>query len=189
MDKALLKMPTIETKRLILRPVSISDAIDMFEYASDKEVTRFLTWKTHEKITDTYYAIENIFDKRIDNNYPEAYALILKTENKMIGMCDFVYFNENNRCGEIGYVLNRKYWGNGYMVEACQEVIKIGFDRFNLIRIQITHDINNYQSQRVIEKLGFTYEGIKRKGLVKWDGTACTLKKYAIIDSDYKNKE
>jgi len=189
MDKKLLKMPTIETNRLILRPVNINDAKDMFEYASDKEVTKHLMWKPHVNLEETRDTIKNIFYKRIEKKVPEAYAIVLRNEEKMIGMCDFVSLNEKHKVAEIGYVLNRNYWGNGYMVEACKELIKQGFERFNLIRIQIAHDINNYQSQRVIEKLGFTYEGIKRKGLIKWDGTICTLKKYSIIDEEYYYKK
>lgn len=185
MNKELLKMPIIETERLILRPINISDAEDLFDYASDREVTKYLLWKAHEKIEDSINVIINVFNKRVDRGIPEAHAIVLKSSGKMIGMCDFVYINESHKCGEIGYVLNRKYWGNGYMVEACREVIKLGFERLNLIRIQISHDINNYQSQRVIEKLGFQFEGIKRKAYIKWDGTTSTVKTYSIIDDDY----
>jgi ribosomal-protein-alanine N-acetyltransferase len=96
--------------------------------------------------------------------------------------------NEKSRCAEIGYVLNRHYWGKGLMVEACKELIKLGFERFHLVRIQIAHITDNYQSQRVIEKLGFVYEGIKRKGVIKWDGSIHNIKTYSIIDDDYFQK-
>lgn len=189
MDKELLKMPTIETQRLILRPINISDVNDLYEYASDEEVTKYLTWKTHKSIEDSINVIENVFNKRVERGLPEAHALVLKANGKMIGMCDIVNLNLQHRAGEIGYVLNRNFWGQGLMVEACKEVIKLGFERFKLIRIQISHDINNYQSQRVIEKLGFTYEGIKRKAFIKWDGSITTIKTYSIIDEEYFGKK
>ncbi len=189
MDIKLLKMPIIETKRLLLRPVNINDAADMLEYGTDPIVTKFLSWEPYETLEDVFNSLQNYFFKRIENNLPEAQAIILKAENKMIGLCDYVQLDTKNYCGEIGYLLNRLYWGKGYMVEACQEVIKLGFERFNLKRVQISHDVNNYQSQRVIKKLGFTFEGIKRNGLVKWDGTICTLKTYSIIQKEFINKE
>ncbi len=189
MDIELLKMPIIETKRLVLRPVSDKDAYDMLEYGTNPNVMKFLGWKPYETIDDVYKSLENFFYKRISSNIPESHAIIYKENNKMIGLCDFVDLNERHRCGEIGYVLNEKYWGRGIMVEACQEIIKLGFERFNLIRLQISHDVNNYKSMRVIEKLGFTFEGIKRNGFIKWDGSVSNLKTYSIIEEEYYQKK
>ena len=107
--------------------------------------------------------IKNIFYKRMEIGLPEAHALVLKASGKMIGMCDFVFMNFHQRVGEIGYVLNRKFWGQGLMVEAGKEVIKLAFERFKLIRLQVAHDINNHQSQRVIEKLGFILKALNVK--------------------------
>lgn len=68
----------IETERLIIRPISMFDAKDMFEYAKDPEMTRFLGWDAHEKIEDTLAILKTMVER--EDNYP-TFAIVLK-ENK-----------------------------------------------------------------------------------------------------------
>lgn len=183
-----INIPKLETDRLILRPININDLADMYEYASDDEVTKYLTWPTHKSIETTKRVLKNIISQPL-NNHPETLAIILKDDNKMIGTIDYPVFNNKRKFAEIGFILNRDYWGKGIMFEAGIEVIKLGFDYFNLNRLEITHMIDNNQSKRVIEKLGFTFEGIKRKSLERYDGSIHDVKLYSIIKDEYTKGE
>ncbi|MBR1423003.1 MAG: GNAT family N-acetyltransferase [Ruminococcus sp.] len=145
---------TLETKRLILRPFTIEDAQEMFfGWASDPEVTKYLTWSTHKDIKET----KKILSLWIDEyEKPERlnFAIELKREDKLIGGIDVVgYLGGVYGTPVIGYNLARKYWGNGYMTEACRCVIEYLFSKgYSEIRIDAMTE--NIASIRVIQKCG-----------------------------------
>lgn len=142
---------TLETDRLILRPFEYSDATDMFEkWASDDEVTKYLTWNTHKSIDET----NNIISLWI-NQYekPERinFAIVLKDTLELIGGIDVVGYLDG--IPVIGYVLSRKYWNNGYMSEACKKVVEFLFNKgYNKIRIDAV--VENIASNKIIQKCG-----------------------------------
>lgn len=103
----LIKNKEIECARVILRPVSLEDAPDMFAYASDEETTRFV-FERHQTLIGTEEAVGTFFLA----NPIGKYALELKEEGKMIGTID-IRVDEANKKGEIGYALSRHYWGHG----------------------------------------------------------------------------
>ncbi|WP_342231125.1 GNAT family N-acetyltransferase, partial [Enterococcus faecalis] len=99
----------IETERLILRPVTLADAEDMYEYASDEETVRYVFLK-NQTIAETRQNIAKFFMGEPLGKY----GIEVKETGKMIGTID-LRVNETNNIGELGYVLNRAFWGNGYM--------------------------------------------------------------------------
>ena len=145
---------TLETKRLILRPFKIEDAQEMFSgWASDPEVTKYLAWNTHKDIEET----KKILSLWIDQyEKPERlnFAIELKEEGKLIGGIDVVgYLGGVRGTPVIGYNLARKYWGNGYMTEACRCVTEYLFSKgYSEIRIDAMTE--NIASIRVIQKCG-----------------------------------
>lgn len=144
----------IETERLILRPVTLNDAKDMYDYAHDEETTRFV-FPTHQSVEDTKNSIANYFMSAPLGKY----GIELKENQQFIGTIDLrVQENEDN--AEIGYTLNKNYWGRGFVPEASQALIKLGFEELNLVRIFAYHDAENPKSGRVMEKLGMKKEGI-----------------------------
>ena len=108
----------------------------------------------------------------------------------MIGTIDFHTIDWNHSVGEIGYVLNKNYQGNGIMTEALQMMIKVGFDILNLNRIEIKHDISNEASKRVIEKCDFRFEGVLRKRhFNKKTERYVDVVIYSILRKEYKRGE
>jgi len=185
-----MQMPKVETERLILRPMELDDAQSMYEYASDDDVLQNLTFPKHLSVEQSRNVIQNLFlPKKESVNVPESYAIIEKISGKMIGCCDFTNIDRFHN-SEIGYVLNRKYWGKGYMTEAVTKVIQIGFEHLNLERIVIRHNVDNIRSKRVIVKLGLVFEGIERSSIVNGVGKRCDVAVYSIIKDEYlKRKE
>lgn len=139
----------IETLRLLLRPVKLEDANDMFEYASDEKTTRFV-FDTHKSIAETRELIAQIFLAKPLGNY----AIVLKESGKMIGTIDFHHLDEQTGSAEIGYVLNKAYWNCGYMTEACRALIEVGFEKIEFNRLVALHDYENPASGGVMEKSG-----------------------------------
>lgn len=142
---------TLETKRLILRPFEYDDKEAMYNnWASDEEVTKYLTWNHHTSILET----EKILDLWI-NQYekPERinFGIVLKETNELIGGIDVVGYLDG--IPVIGYVLSRKYWNKGYMSEACNKVINYLFSLgYDTIRIDAVKE--NIGSNNVIIKCG-----------------------------------
>lgn len=145
----LYKHRQLETSRLILRPVALSDAQDMYEYASDEETTRFV-FDRHQSLAETESLIAQIFLAKPLGSY----AIVLKENNKMIGTIDFHHLDEKTASAEIGYTLNKKYWRHGYMTEACRALLKAGFEALGFNRICARHDLDNPASGRVMQKSG-----------------------------------
>lgn len=172
MDKKTLKLfkniPTLETKRLIMRKISKCDMRDIFEYSSDPCVPKYLFWSPHEDISDTkrYLRVITSFYRRA--KFYE-WALVLKDSGKMIGTCGFVSFDEYNNNAEIGYVINSKYWSLGLATEAARRVVEFGFSELGLSRIEGRYIIENTASRRVLEKCGMSYEGTL-KGAINCKG-------------------
>ena len=177
--KIFRKMPTLYTDRLILRPMRVSDAYDMYEYACRDDVTEYLLWSPHESIflTKDYLAY-------IEKRYKAAefydWAITLADSGKMIGTVGFTKIDAPNSCGEIGYVLNPDYHGMGIATEAARRILDFGFEVLELHRIEAKFMKGNDASLRVMEKLGMAFEGYHTDAmLVK--GKYRTIGYYAII--------
>lgn len=142
----------LETKRLYLRPVTLADAAAMYEYASDEETTAYV-FPRHQSLAETREAIANFFIAAPLGKY----AIETKAEHKMIGTIDLRVEAEALR-GELGYALNKAYWGQGLMPEAAMALLSLGFDSLQLLHIQASHNLENPKSGRVMEKIGMTKE-------------------------------
>lgn len=155
----------IETERLILRPMTLADAEDMFEFASDEETTRFV-YPTYQSLSEMRAGIANYFMKEPLGKH----AIELKENGKMIGTID-LRVNVVNEVGEIGYALSRNYWRQGITTEASEALLKIGFEQMKLIKIFAFHDERNPASGGVMKKLGMEQEGFvknarRHKGII-----------------------
>ena len=152
----------LETERLILRRFVIEDAKAMYEnWASEDEVTKFLTWPTHSSVEDTRFVLNqwiNSYEK------PDFYnwAIELKETGDLIGNISVVQIKENIEGAVLGYCMGTKWWGQEIMPEAGKAVIKYLFEEVGFHRIAADHDKNNPKSGRVMQKLGMTYEGTLR---------------------------
>ena len=153
----------IETNRLILRRFRVEDAGDMYSnWASDPEVTRFLTWPVHPSIDVTRGLLTEWVLKYEDGGYFN-WVMEYKETGKAIGNISVVKLNENTEAADIGYCMSRAYWGRGLMPEALEAVMNYLFDVVGLNRVAACHDVNNPKSGRVMEKAGMIQEGILRK--------------------------
>ena len=155
-------MATLSTERLILRQLKASDAADVFEYASDPEVTKHVRFVTHKTVKDSRVFLLLAENARRNGEWM-VWAIVLKTIGKMIGTCGFVALAPEHGRAELGYAINRKYWGNGYAAEAAAALVAHGFSELNLSRIEAHVSPEHLPSQRVLEKCGFVPEGILRQ--------------------------
>jgi ribosomal-protein-alanine N-acetyltransferase len=141
----------LETERFTLRKPRMDDARAIFSaYAQDPLVTRYMTWRPHKNLEETYRIVELML-KLWDEGDAYSYAITLKNSDSVIGM--IAMHPDGFKVG-IGYVLARPYWNKGYITEP------------DIYRVFATCDIENLASVRAMEKVGMQREGILRKYIV-----------------------
>ena len=168
-------LDVIETKRLLLRPLKMSDVEDIFECNSDPEVTKYMSWETHNSIEES-----KAFLSRTISEGSACWGIVHKASNKVVGVCFLHSLDLQHRRTEVAFYLSRKYWGQGYATETAREVILFCFKNWELNRIGATCRIENIASARVLEKVGMTFEGILRK-YTYFDNGFHDLKVYSIL--------
>lgn len=177
------KLPVFRTPRLILRDIDIYDAPEMFEYSKLPNVGPMAGWEPHKNITESM-AVINLFINSKNRGEPGVFAIVYRETNQMIGTIELYNYKPFFKA-ELGYSLHPDFWGKGLVVEAAECLIDWGFRDLNLKRIEVATFVDNHQSQRVCEKLGFKYEGISRNSYMKYDGTVCDKVMYGMTDDDY----
>ena len=180
-------IPILETERLTLRGMRVSDAEDMFAYARDEPVTRYLTWTPHPNLKHTKDYLTYVGQRYRTGDFFD-WAVVCKEDGRMIGTCGFTSFDFASDCAEIGYVLNPDYHGRGLASEAVREVVSFGFKELSLHRIEAKFIQENTRSLRLMERVGMKFEGYQResllvKGRYRTIGVASILKReYLLLD-------
>lgn len=161
--QALTKLfPQLETERLCLRQLSLSDAKDVFEIFSDDEVTKHYDLATFTSIERAERFI-NRMNEKFATNEGIRWAIALKSTNRLMGTCGYNAVYSSSRRAIIGYELKREHWGQGYIPEALHAMIKYGFAELQLNRLEAFVIPGNERSFKVLSKLGFVEEGILRE--------------------------
>ena len=176
-------MKETETKRLLLRNWTLEDSSDMFEYAKSDLVGPNAGWPPHKTEEESKKIISNFIKD------DDVLAVVLKSENKVIGSIGLhdrrpdEKITSNQR--EIGYVLNPAYWGNGYIPEAVDGLLSLGFNDLSLDLIWCGHFEENMKSKRVIEKCGFNFKFKKDEAKPLLNNKVVTLLYYNITREEY----
>lgn len=154
-------IPTLETERLTLRRLKVSDTDDMYEYSCREDVTRYLLWSPHPGRDYTRRYLSSLQAQYRAGEFYD-WGMEFRDDGHMIGTAGFTMFDVDNNRAEIGYVLNPAYWSRGIATEAVRAVISYGFEGLLLNRIEARYITGNDRSRHVMEKCGMTFEGIHR---------------------------
>lgn len=177
---------TIETPRLLLRKARMEDAEPMFRnWASDPEVTRYLTWPTYEKI-DTAYAVLDMWIGQYEQSNFYHWMIELKEIGEPIGSISVVSLCDDVCKAEIGYCIGRAWWHKGIVTEAARAVVDYLFAEVGMNRVEAKHDVNNPHSGDVMKKCGMRYEGTARAANRNNQGI-CDTASYAILRREWQN--
>lgn len=157
--------PVIETDRLIIRIVSISDAKDFFEFCKDPKVCTYLTFNPYKSVFYTKHIINNMINAYIQGT-DANFSIIYKKENKVIGSISLHFF-ENENVGDVGYLLNSSYWNKGIMSEALDAFIKMAFSYYNFDALTASYISENLASERLLKKFNFSVIEYVKDGITK----------------------
>ena len=175
--------PRLETERLILRALTPDDATAVFAYAADPEVARYMVWEAHRSMKDAEAFLELTMGRYESGDAPD-WGIVYKGDGRLVGTGGFVGWEREHARAEVGYVLNRVYWGRGLAAEALRAMISFGFARMGLNRIEARCIAENAASARVMEKAGMAYEGtLRQRELLK--GAYQDMKLYAILKGEH----
>ena len=176
---------TIETSRLILRRAVRDDAEPMFRnWASNPEVTKYLTWPTYEKV-ETAHQILDLWASEYEKPNYYQWMIVPKELGEPIGSVSVVRQNDRVEEAEIGYCIGSRWWHQGIMTEALNSVIEYLFTEVGMNRVAARHDPNNPHSGGVMRKCGMKYEGTHRACDRNNQGI-CDAAQYAILRSEWR---
>lgn len=175
----------LETGRLILRRFTMADAELMYRnWASDDNVTKYLTWPTHANISVTRSVLENWI---AGYNEPDHYnwCIELKEIGEPVGNLAVVSYKDATQSATLGWCLGARWWGHGLMPEAGKAVLQYLFQEVGFNRIVAQHDTENGRSGRVMQKLGMVREGTFRASGRNNRGIVDEVV-YSILREDYE---
>lgn len=159
----------LETERLVLRQFALEDADKMYQnWASDPEVTKYLTWPTHESVGVTKRVLSD-WVSSYDNENQYQWCIAKKENNEPIGSISVVNMKEKAESFEIGYCISRAYWHQGITSEALRAVMDYLLNEVGARRIESRHDPRNPHSGAVMQKCGLRYEGTRIQA--DWNNT------------------
>jgi [ribosomal protein S5]-alanine N-acetyltransferase len=177
-------MSLLETPRLLLRPLELSDAARITELFGNYEVLRMIggvPYPYNEEHAREFISRTQI-NREAETSF--AFAITLKPDTALIGCIELSTVPVYQRA-ELGYWVGVPYWGKGYMSEAVERMLRYGFEDLKLNRIYATHFAHNPASGRVMKKVGMTYEATLRQYIVKFDEYVDLLY-YGILKSEWQ---
>jgi ribosomal-protein-alanine N-acetyltransferase len=153
----------IETDRLLLRRPRPSDLDAVhYGYATDPDVTRYLTFRPTQALAETRAFLENAIASW-SGEKSFTYAITLRPDDRLVGTIALRLGDYN---AELGYVLGRDYWGQGIMPEAAQPLVDWALAQPTIWRVWAICDVENIGSARVMEKVGMQREGLLRRRIM-----------------------
>lgn len=178
-------MKALETDRLILRGFCKADLEDFYAYTKQPKVGPMAGWSPHETKDESKRVLKMFIKEK------ECWAVVEKKSGKLIG--NFGLHKDTRRNNpqsrRISYAYAEEFWGKGYATEAMKRVLKFAFEENSDIAIiEIYHYPFNKASKRVIEKCGFTYEGIRREAVLRFDGELLDDVCYSMTKREYNEQ-
>lgn len=177
--------PSLKTDRLLLRKFQLSDAPDMQRLAGAKDVAAgtFLPHPYENGMAEQWIADQ---ERTHEEGSTVSFAITLVGDATFIGTIglDIVQIHRHAR---LGYWLGVPYWNQGYGTEAVSAVLRYGFLQLNLHRIYSPHFQGNAASERVLQKVGMTYEGRMREHYVRFDRFV-DLELYGMLRREFTDR-
>jgi [ribosomal protein S5]-alanine N-acetyltransferase len=179
-----LPTPTLQTARLLLRPFVESDADAIYALQSNARVLRYWDsppWTEYSRAAEFIAACR----KMEEDGSGTRFAVETRSGNSFVGWCSIFQWNPVYRSLGIGYCFDEPVWGKGYATEAVRAVLHWAYESLDLNRVEAELDTRNAASARVLEKLGFEREGLRREDCIV-SGEVSDSWIYGLLKRDWK---
>lgn len=175
----------LQSDRLLLRRITDQDASDLFEIYSNKEVMLYFDDRSaFEDMTEAEKMAKD-YENGLINKWEMRWGIVLKETGKLIGTCGFHSISDYDKRIEIGYDLNRDYWGKKIMTEALSLIIQFAFEVSDVNRIEAFVEPPNIGSWVLLDKLGFSLEGTLRQHEM-CRGELIDIQIFGLLRDDWK---
>ena len=158
----------LQTSRLTLRPLQAEDAPNLHAIMSDAEVMAFWDIAEIEDMGLTSAILESQLDQMARKS-AFYWAMERAADGAFVGCCDLSEIDRRHHRAEVGFIVGREHWGDGYTLEAMQAVLSHAAQSLRLRRLTARTHLGNVRSVKLLERLGFEEEGLLR-GYVDRDG-------------------
>jgi ribosomal-protein-alanine N-acetyltransferase len=176
----------LQTNRLQIRELALSDCRKIHELHSLPETDKFNTLGIPDTVETTESLLsEWIGQQNVNPRVTYIFYIELSETNKFIGLCAITLGKLNYKIAEVWYKIHPDCWGQGYATEALNTLIQFGFNELGLHRIEAGCAIENIASIKVLEKVGMSKEGIKRK-ILPIRGEWVDNYFYSILETDLR---
>jgi ribosomal-protein-alanine N-acetyltransferase len=177
--------PTIETDRLNLRRLELTDAQSVFDnWLSDERVTDNLIKGAHKTVSETIERVAGIVSEYGSEKFC-YWGIQLKASGELIGAIDFFNFDSATENCEVGYSLGYKWWNQGYGTESLKSVMEFGFRHMNIHKISAAHNLDNAASGKIMSKVGMEQEGTIRHMIRNAKNQYKDCAVYGLLQEDY----
>jgi [ribosomal protein S5]-alanine N-acetyltransferase len=173
--------PPLQTERLVLRMFTLEDTADLYAYARNPIVGQMAGWTPHRSMEDSRQIVHQFI------NHGDVWAIVEKKSGRVIGSIGLHADGKRDveKTRMLGYVLGEPYWGQGYATEAAEAALRYAFGDLGCPLVSVFHTPQNDRSKRVIQKLGFVYEGTLRLASTRGDGTVTDAVYYSMTREEY----
>jgi ribosomal-protein-alanine N-acetyltransferase len=175
----------INTERLILRPISESDAPDIYNNVKEYDIAKWTINIPHPYPKDGAIKFIKQTKELMKKGLSYELAIQIKSTKEVVGVISLMKVDRRHKNAEIGYWVAKKFWNRGIATEAASKVMEFGFQVLNLERIYAKCFHNNEVSRKVMEKVGMKLEGKFRHEVFKENKFIDTLY-YGILKEDWK---
>jgi len=180
-------LPVLMGRRVLLREPREDDALPLFEFTSDPDVTRFLAVAPPASPDDTRHFIAKCREHRgHDREY--VYVIAGVRDDRPMGVIGLRHIDRPLRTAQIGTWLGRKHWGTGANDEAKQLLLDFSFGPLSLHRIEARIAVDNHHSRRAFERLGGRCEGRLRESFYK-DGVYHDQDLFVVLEQEWRGRQ
>ncbi|WP_175987550.1 GNAT family N-acetyltransferase [Bacillus sp. Marseille-Q1617] len=184
-----LGTPLIETERLHLRKMALTDAGSIFDHwLSDERVSDNRVSPAHRDVSQTIERVEKIVHQYGSREFC-YWGIELKSSGELIGEIDLYDFDKATGNGEVSYSIGYDWWNRGYGTEALKAVVEFGFRHMNLHKISAAHNTDNPASGKIMRKAGMEQEGVIRHMIRNAKNQYKDCAVYGLLQEDFLGKD
>ncbi|WP_129691990.1 GNAT family N-acetyltransferase [Gottfriedia acidiceleris] len=172
-----------ESKRIGLLPISLEHSKDLFIVYSDDLTTQHVPRKKHTKLIETEELVLRYLNL-VQEQKGLVYTILNIEEQTIIGNAGIYGLDLKNKRAFLGAVIHSRYWGKGFVTETLTRLLEICFSELGLVRVEGSCAEDNIASEKVMQKIGMTYEGTLRSNVII-NGKSRNSKIYSILDNEF----
>jgi ribosomal-protein-alanine N-acetyltransferase len=175
--------PQLATPRLVVRTVGVADLPGLLAINGDPEVTRYLPYDAWRDLSAGEAWLERM--RKLESEGTALQLVVARRDSALlIGTCLIFLYDERSQRAELGYVLKRDHWRGGWMREALGVLLEHAFGAMEMRRIEASVNPANGPSLRLLERLGFEREGVRRERWIT-KGNAEDSVMYGLLARDW----